>query len=36
MSSGESYTYVAEDGAVVYTNIPPRITRAAAPKRAAR
>ena len=36
MPSGESYTYVAEDGAVVYTNIPPRVTRAAAPKRAAR
>ena len=26
--SGGSYRYVADDGAVVYTNIPPRVTRA--------
>ena len=28
MPSGSAYTYVADDGAVVYTNIPPRVTRA--------
>jgi soluble lytic murein transglycosylase-like protein len=27
MPSGSAYTYVADDGAVVYTNIPPRVTR---------
>jgi hypothetical protein len=27
-SSGANYRYVAEDGAVVYSNIPPRVTRA--------
>ena len=27
LPSGSAYTYVADDGAVVYTNIPPRVTR---------